>query len=388
MKAKFRYQDSYLSYVILFFFFYVCMGVFTSILSVYLIGIGKSNTEMSFIMSGANLFGIVMIPAVGYTVDRVRKPKLIVSVLLAMMAAMGFIFAACRSTFVLYLLNGLIMGVINAAFPVTERAAGSGRFRYGTIRIWGTIGYAASAQLSGVLLAHTDPTFIFMMFFASAILAIIGLGGTAAISGRQESQGKTSVGRQFSFLRSPSFLLFVIISFIFTGGSTLMLSYGPVFLQELGMSSDAVGTVLAVSTLIELPIILFSNKFMDRFSGKTLLMVNFGIMFVQYLCYGAIYSAIAAVIVMLLLKATGSTLFMMIRLKIVKNLVGEEAVSTAQGVESAVSAVGAVILLNAGGLIAETADIHTLFFIFSGLMALGFALCIFLRINNTKKVFS
>ena len=167
-----------------------------------------------------------------------------------------------------------------------------------------------------------------------------------------------------------------------------MLSYGPVFLQELGMSSDLVGTVLAVSTLIELPIILFSNKFMDHFSGKILLMMNFGIMFVQFLCYGAIYSPIAAVIVMLLLKATGSTLFMMIRLKIVKNLVGEEALSTAQGVESAVSAVGSVILLNAGGLIAEITDIHTLFFTFSGLMAFGFALCIFLKINNTKKVFS
>lgn len=388
MNAKFRYQGSYLNYVILFFFFYVCMGVFTSVLSVYLIGIGKSNTEMSFIMSGANLFSVAMVPIVGYTMDRVRRPKFVANALLAAMAAMGLAFAVCRSTLLLYLLNGLIMGIINALFPVTERTAGNGRFRYGTIRIWGTVGYAASAQLSGILLERTDPMFLFTMFFAAAVLTAVGFAGTAGISAGQETQSAEPAGRQFSFLRSPSFLLFVVTAFIFTGGSNLMLSYGPVYLRELGMAATAVGMVVACSTLVELPLILFSNKFMDRFSGKSLLMVNFGIMFVQFMCYGFLTSAAAAAVVMLLLKAVGSTLFMMIRLKIVKNLVGEEAVSTAQGVESAVSAAGAIIFLNAGGFLAETAGVHTLFFAFAGLMALGFVLCSFLKVSNAKKVFS
>ena len=38
------------------FLFYWSLGVFTSVLSMYLTGIGKSKAEMSFIMSASSLF--------------------------------------------------------------------------------------------------------------------------------------------------------------------------------------------------------------------------------------------------------------------------------------------------------------------------------------------
>ena len=46
-----QYKGSYISYVITFFFYFLAMALFSSVLSVYLTGIGKSATEMSFIVS-------------------------------------------------------------------------------------------------------------------------------------------------------------------------------------------------------------------------------------------------------------------------------------------------------------------------------------------------
>ena len=75
-KSKRTFRGSYPAYALTYFFFYWSLGVFTSVLSMYLTGIGKSKAEMSFIMSASSLFGVVLIPIVGYINDKLRKPQL------------------------------------------------------------------------------------------------------------------------------------------------------------------------------------------------------------------------------------------------------------------------------------------------------------------------
>lgn len=91
-------RGSYFSYALTYFSFYFGMGAFISVQSVYLMGLGKSTGEMSFIVSASSLFGIVLIPAVGYLNDRLKKPRLIAGLLLAAVAVLGAVFAASRST--------------------------------------------------------------------------------------------------------------------------------------------------------------------------------------------------------------------------------------------------------------------------------------------------
>lgn len=337
-KSKRTFRGSYPAYALTYFFFYWSLGVFTSVLSMYLTGIGKSKAEMSFIMSASSLFGVVLIPIVGYINDKLRKPRLICTVMMACVAVFGILFALVRETMLLFLLNGCIMGFISSLSPVSERMATSTKYRYGTIRIWGTFGYAA--------------------------------------------------GKQFSFLCAPMYILFVIIGFIFSGCSNLNMTYSPILLQELGMPTGAVGTVLFFSTIVELPVILFSYKFMDRFSGRTLMLLAFAIMVAQFLLYATAPNAFVAVVTMLVLRAIGSTLFGMILLKIVRGVVQVRSVSTALGVISATDAMSAILMQNLGGILVENTSIRILYFAMAGLMMLGMILTLFLRVQNTEKVFS
>ncbi len=387
MSAKFRCRGSYLSYVVTFFSYYVCLAVFTAVLPVYLTGVGKTKTEMSFIVSASSLFGIAATPLAGYLNDRLKKPKAIACGCLILAACFAAVFSFSRATVALYLLNGCIMGLASAASPITERIASGGRYRYGTVRVWGTVGYAVAAQVCGMLLQYTDPKLIFALFVFFAVLAAAGFLMTGGIRYEAAPQAQRSANR-FTFLREPAFLLFAACSFLFAGGSNISLVYCPLYLQELGVETGAVGAVIAVSTLVELPIIFWSNRFMDRFSGKTLLIADFGVMLLQFALYGLLYNAAAAIVVLLLLKATGTTFFMMIRLKSVRNIVGEDCVSTAMGVESAVNAIGSVVFLNLAGPVSEAFGLHALFFAAAGLMALGAALGAFLKMTNAKKVFS
>lgn len=373
-------RGSYFSYALTYFSFYFGMGAFISVQSVYLMGLGKSTGEMSFIVSASSLFGIVLIPAVGYLNDRLKKPRLIAGLLLAAVAVLGAVFAASRSTWVLYVLNGLIMGLVSAISPVCERMAGSGRFRYGTVRVWGTIGYAAAAQLAGLVMEFIAPRMIFVLFGAAIAVAAAGFAGTDGIRFEQEAE-KSTAADQLSFLSKPMFLLFAAIALVFSGMSNLNITYSPILLQELGLSTGFVGTALSLSTLVELPVILFSNRFMDRFSGRA-------VMLLQFLLYGFSSSAWLAFLSMLLLKAVGSTLFMMIMLKVVRGIVRENSVSTALGVINAANAVSTILMQNLGGFIVGALGIHTMYFLLAGLSALGLLLSLFLRVQNAKKVFS
>ena len=298
-KSKRTFRGSYPAYALTYFFFYWSLGVFTSVLSMYLTGIGKSKAEMSFIMSASSLFGVVLIPIVGYINDKLRKPRLICTVMMACVAVFGILFALVRETMLLFLLNGCIMGFISSLSPVSERMATSTKYRYGTIRIWGTFGYAAAVQVACAMMEFTSPQLIFVSVSVSAVLAIVGFLGTDDISFTDTEAAKAAAGKQFSFLCAPMYILFVIIGFIFSGCSNLNMTYSPILLQELGMPTGAVGTVLFFSTIVELPVILFSYKFMDRFSGRTLMLLAFAIMVAQFLLYATAPNAFVAVVTML-----------------------------------------------------------------------------------------
>lgn len=332
-KSKRTFRGSYPAYALTYFFFYWSLGVFTSVLSMYLTGIGKSKAEMSFIMSASSLFGVVLIPIVGYINDKLRKPRLICTVMMACVAVFGILFALVRETMLLFLLNGCIMGFISSLSPVSERMATATKYRYGTIRIWGTFGYAAAVQVACAMMEFTSPQLIFVSVSVSAVLAIVGFLGTDDISFTDTEAAKAAAGKQFSFLCAPMYILFVIIGFVFSGCSNLNMTYSPILLQELGMPTGAVGTVLV-------------------------------------------------------LRAIGSTLFGMILLKIVRGVVQVRSVSTALGVISATDAMSAILMQNLGGILVENTSIRILYFAMAGLMMLGMILTLFLRVQNTEKVFS
>lgn len=385
-----RYKGSYFSYVLIFFFFYFCMAVFSSVLSVYLTGLGMTASQMSLVVSAAGLFSFFMVPLVGYLYDRVSKPRALSAAIVLGAGVLGLVFSRSRSVWVLFLLDGLIMSLINSQMPVCERMAGASRYRYGTLRVWGTFGYAAGAQGAGLAMEHVGPGFIFVLLFFGTLLSLLGFAGweNTPVSGQEVSQQQQQRPRVSEVVKNPSFLLFLLIACLFTGSCGVNNNYAPMLLTSLGVAPSAVGTVLLLSTLVEIPLILFSHKFMDRFSGKVLILWSFGVMLLQYLCYGLFPSPLVVVAAMVLLKAIASTMFVMINLKVVRNLIDPRLTTTGLAVINAATSAAGILLQNAGGLLVDASSIPTLYLALCGLAGVGLVLTLFLRVANRERVFS
>ena len=166
------------------------------------------------------------------------------------------------------------------------------------------------------------------------------------------------------------------------------MNLAPVLLSSLGVSTGAVGTVLFFSTLIEIPLILFSHKYMDKFSGKTLMLASFAIITVQFLFYGFSRSALVVVAVMVSIKAIASTLFQMITLKMVRNLLPGSLTTTGLSVINSLNSVSIILLQNAGGFVTDQWNIQVLYLCLAVLTGLGMLLALGLPACKDEKVFS
>ena len=395
MKGKFKYRGSYFSYAITYFMYYFAMGTMVNMMSIYLTsGLGKSDQEMTFITSAASLFGIIANPIIGYLNDRFRKPRIMAASLLFTAAAAAMLFSISKNTFVLYILNGAISGLIGAVSPIGERVASSGKYRYGQIRIWGTIGFAAAPPIAGAIFEFAESYMVFIMVAVVLIIAAVsyllltGIRFYSADDAAAQQEPVQNKGSRLAFLKNPMFLLFVCIAMLYSGAAGLNNAYRPILLQNLGLSTSLVGTVISISVLVELPLVLFSNIYMDRFSCKLLAALSVALMLLQFVFYSFCQNLFVVLAALVFLKAVCGTLFMMVQLKLIRGVVGDDSVSTAQGSMNAITSLAAIAIQNAGGFVAGTYGIQTLYIALSIMISAALILSLFLKVDNTKKFFS
>ncbi len=385
-----RYKDSYVSYVIFYMGYYALFSLFGSVMSVYLTGIGMADWEMSLILSAAGMFSFFVTPVTGYINDRAKSQRAVLAVLLLAIGGLALLYARCRGLAALFVLNGLTMALINSVTPVCERIAGESRYRYGLLRVWGTIGYAAGAQAAGLAVEKLPGWGLFALTAGACGVCLLGLYGVGVGSAARPQSGGQATGekpRLSALLESPRFFLFLGAAFLFAGCSGVNINYAPVLLNRLGIPTGAVGTVLFLSTLTEIPLILFSHKFMDRFSGRALMGAAFCLAIGQYLAYGMAGEAWVVVAVMVLVKAVASTLYMMLSLKMVRCLVPPGLTTTGLGVVASVNNLAAIAMQNAGGWATGRWGMGAMYLGMAALCGAGLALTCFLKAEREETVF-
>ena len=385
---KQKWKGSYACYVVLFFFYYYCMSAFSSVLSVYLAGIGIGIADLSWIVSASSIFGFVIIPATAYLCDRTGKPRQIAGILMIGIGFSAVLFAVIRRVWILFLLNGLTVSCISSVMPVLERMAGAAKYRYGVLRIWGTVGYAAGAQTAGLIFQYTSPMLLFVSVLLAGVLAAAGFAGAEdPLTWKEDGNKAGNSGSFRSLFKNPQYLLFLMIAFLFWGCSGVNMTYLPLLLTDLGVDPGGIGTVIFFSTLIEIPVILYSNTFMDRFSSRTLLWAACSLTLAEFITYGFSRSAPVIVVAAVLMKALATTMYTMITLKIVRSLVSSKLITTGIAVVSTCNSLGMIFMQNMGGIMVKRTSFPAFYRIMACITAGIMLLACFLRTKDDGVVF-
>ena len=377
-----KYKDSYLSYFLMYAFYFLSWSLFSTLISVYLMGMGFTASQVALVVSVSFGASLVVQPFIGVLND-LLSPKKINLVLFAFITIGGLLFINAKSLITITILYSFVLMLINGTMTMLERIATEAPYQYGKIRIWGTIGYAAGSALAGLLYQYIAPKAIFITFIFTMLLCMLGVAGTQdhKIVSTKE---KATTSDFISIFKNKQFLIYLVIYSLFFGLWNLSNTYIPSMFQNDGMKISTVSTWLSIAVLCECPLVFFSHLFMDKISNKTLLIIIYVVAILQYIIYGFNMPVPIKMAITFIAKHPGSMLFVMANIKIVNTIVDEHVQMTALAIAQTVRNLTSIVFQYIGGMILEHTSYPQMFQCCLVVITIGFIITLLYKLPKGK----
>ncbi len=391
-----KYTNSYASYVILFFFYDLAFAFFSALISVYLIGKGYSASQVSMCISVAALANMITQPIIGSLTDKfgMRSVNMVMFAATCIAAALFVIAPNFLIIVGTYAAMNLLMNGVN---PTVERMATSSPYSYGSIRVWGSIGFAVGTQLTGIIYDAISPVAPYISVVVAMLIAIFGFWGTNPRLAETEAakiedteSGEAEPVSTKTLLTNKKFLYYLVLQILFAAVTGAAYSFCPAFLTTKGLEASTASTILAVATLLEIPLLLFSSKFMDKIANKTLLLAIFVLVVVEMVVYGLNLPLPLVIVATFLGRHPPAIINIMANMKVVNTIVDARQQIAGLALVKTCQSFGTIISNNIGGRIADAAGYPAMFLFLLAMICVGLAGVVFFQVpsGNDKKLFS
>ena len=228
----------------------------------------------------------------GWIADRAMAPRK----LLALLSLLGgLLIAAAPYVHASAQFQGLLLAhslCFFAALPILSTVVMASledpAKSFGSIRLWGTVGWIASGLLIGSVLSRLDADvatgpWIFRLA-GLALLAVAALAPGLADPVNADDTKPAAPGATLALLGDAKFLVFLVCSCLFCIPLALYYAYANLFLSTSGLADSeswmTLGQVSEVVFLALLPVML------ARYSAKTVLLAGMACWAVRYALFG------------------------------------------------------------------------------------------------------
>jgi MFS family permease len=244
-----------------------------------------SGTQIGVLSTSASLAALIAAPWWGRRSDATSQPRrllqfgLLATSLCMLALSQQSIFAWMA---LIVSLDALLSVNVAPLSDVVALAVIKGRAGFGSVRLWGLLGWAVTALLGGWLIERTG---LFAMFAGYAISALASIALLAVLrippwgqsqSDRMEAPPKPSWRATFAALGRDRTLLGLSLALSILWFSLNGLhQFEPVFLDQLGAGETVIGLASTIGALVELPAMLWVDRLGRRYSSGSLLRVTF-----------------------------------------------------------------------------------------------------------------
>ena len=270
-----------------YFAYFAQVGAAAPYFTLYLASLGLAAAQIGVLLSLGQLMRVVGPNFWGWVSDRSGQRVRIVAITLACAGTCfaGFFFVASFwGLFALLLAIGFFS---SASMPLTEsltlshlRGAIS---RYGSIRLWGSVGFIAAVMLVGHALDSLPVASLLWM-----VLATYALGWVCALCVPDVPAGATQAEPVpvWSILRRPEVAALLGACFLMTLAHGPLYAFFSLYLVDYGYSKAAVGWMWTFGVIAEIVVFLLMPAVMRRYSLTRILLVCFAATAVRFLMIG------------------------------------------------------------------------------------------------------
>lgn len=269
---------------IYFFVFFGAIGFYAPFVNLFYRERGLSGAEIGLVVTVGSVVGLVAAPLWGRWSDAgVFLPRLLQLGLIA--TGITLLVLSRQSVFgMVALVIGLFGLVSSGLVPLSDalalRISAARRAGYGSIRVFGSAGWAVIAFFSGWLFQYTGLVAGFyggaiMMAVSALLLLFVPTSDATALpeSRVRQEGGVLNAARTVWRTRALSGLaLALIVRGILSDGH---LQFGSIYMEQLGATTMAIGLASTVQAMVELPCMFLTDRVVRRIGATRTLLVSF-----------------------------------------------------------------------------------------------------------------
>ena len=270
-----------------YFAYFAYVGAVGPYFSLYLASLGLAGAQIGVLLSLGSLMRVIGPNVWGWVADRTQRRARIIGITLALGGACfaGFFFVrSFWGLFALLLVTGFFT---SAAMPLTEsltlshlRAAVSS---YGSIRLWGSVGFIITVTLVGYALDALPVASLLWMVLATYALSwtcALAVPDAPALSAHAEPEPVWNI------LRRPEIAAFLGACFLMTLAHGPQYAFFSIYLVDHGYTKAAVGWMWSIGVIAEIIVFLLMPALMRRYTLSTILRVCFAATVARFLMIG------------------------------------------------------------------------------------------------------
>ncbi|MBE0623418.1 MAG: MFS transporter [Burkholderiales bacterium] len=270
-----------------YFAYFAYVGTAAPYFSLYLASLGLAAAQIGVLLSLGSLMRVIAPNFWGWVADRTARRARIIAITLALGGACfaGFFFVhSFWGLFALLLATGFFT---SASMPLTESLTMShlrpAVSRYGSIRLWGSVGFIITVTLVGYALDVLPVASLLWMVLATYALSwVCALALPDAPGGGDHAEPEPV----WNILRRPEVAALLGACFLMSLAHGPQYAFFSIYLVDHGYSKAAVGWMWTVGVVAEIGVFLLMPALMRRYSLSAILLVCFAAAAVRFLMIG------------------------------------------------------------------------------------------------------
>lgn len=378
-----KFRNSYAAYLLLYSFYFMSTSLFTTLISVYLMGKHYNASQVSTLVSVAFFLSMIAQPFFGYINERFGIVKMTTLSLSAILGGvLGFLWAP--NLFWLTIFYGIVLVCLNGTAPMMEVFATQSAYAFGKIRVWGTIGYSLGVQIAGWVYHQFSPQAVYYTVLLTIVVSIFCLSAVRmGNSEKREEKVKEPVSLR-PLLHNRPYLFFIILIGLASGVGNIGHTYIQNLLMDNGLSVQTAATVVAISVVVEAPLIFFSDRFMDHWPLRVLIALPMGILCAQYAIYALPSPILLKVLVTLLAKHTTGMVLIMVSLRFIAQQVNGKDLVLAMAIVQGARYLGTILLQPLAAHFIEYGGYQLMSFFLAGVVGIVFVMTFVLKMPQGR----
>jgi PPP family 3-phenylpropionic acid transporter len=258
-------------------------GFLFPFITLFYTGQGLTGAEIGWLSTFGSITALIVAPGWGRFSDRMAQPRRLLQFGLLVSASCMFwlsqqvLFAWMA---VLVIIEALLSaGVAPLSDALTLSVTRGGSSGYGSVRLWGSLGWAVTALVGGGLIERTGLFAMFGGYAISAVvcIALVALIDTQSFSAPARSDAPSARATTRTLLANRALIGLALALAVAWFTTTGFHQFEPIYLKQLGAGELIIGLASTIGALIELPGMLWADRLVRGLGADRLLRLSFAL---------------------------------------------------------------------------------------------------------------